>query len=388
MRISLLTGAEPHYQIGLVSGLVEQDVVIDVIGDNSLMAAPIMTHPQVRFLLLRERLDPWLPLWRKILRVIKYYARLLVYAAGTDSRLFHIQWPYKLVFLDRTIVNLYFKALGKKIVFTAHNVDQDARDETASWSNRLSLRFLYKIVDRIIVHTNKMKADLVRDFCIPDSKISVIPHGLNCALPESSLSREEARQQLNLGPNKRVLLFFGLIARYKGLDCLIRALSRAKEEGETFTLIVAGRLKGDEAYWKEIQELITREKVADQVCSRLEHIPDESVEVYFKAADVLVMPYRNIFQSGVLFVAYRFGLPVIAADVGSLREDILEGKTGLLFKPMDPVELAHVIQAYFETDLYKNLESRRLEIRSYACDRYSWGQIGSLTRNVYADLLQ
>jgi glycosyltransferase involved in cell wall biosynthesis len=111
------------------------------------------------------------------------------------------------------------------------------------------------------------------------------------------------------------------------------------------------------------------------------------MEQYFKAADVSVLPYTHIFQSGVLFLGYSFGLPVIAADVGCLREDIIEGKTGFVFTPKDANDLAKKIERYFESDLFKNLTRRRQEIQDYARARHSWNIVGELTRNVYAEML-
>ena len=96
---------------------------------------------------------------------------------------------------------------------------------------------------------------------------------------------------------------------------------------------------------------------------RAEFIPDDETETYFKAADVLVLPYRHIYQSGVLFLGHSFGLPVLAADVGSLKDDIVEGKTGFVFRPEDPDDLARVIEQYFASDLYADLNNRRKEIR-------------------------
>jgi glycosyltransferase involved in cell wall biosynthesis len=110
--------------------------------------------------------------------------------------------------------------------------------------------------------------------------------------------------------------------------------------------------------------------------------------LYFKAADVLALPYRHIFQSGVLFLGYSFGLPVVAADVGALREDIIEGKTGFVFRPGDPADLAKTIETYFSSELYRGLRNRRQEIRDYAKERHSWNVVGQLTRKVYAELLE
>jgi glycosyltransferase involved in cell wall biosynthesis len=109
--------------------------------------------------------------------------------------------------------------------------------------------------------------------------------------------------------------------------------------------------------------------------------------LYFKAADVLVLPYKHIFQSGVLFLAYNFGLPVLAADVGSLHEDVEEGETGFMFKPEDPADLARAIERYFDSDLYKELPRRRRRISDYANERHSWDTVGEMTRAVYDELL-
>src|SRR4029077_5114391 len=112
--------------------------------------------------------------------------------------------------------------------------------------------------------------------------------------------------------------------------------------------------RGAEAYWSGIQDTITRHVDPSRTFLKIEFVPDEATELYFKAADVLVLPYTEIFQSGVLFLGYSFGLPVIAADVGSMKEEIVEGRTGFLCKPRDPADIAAVIETYFESELFKN----------------------------------
>src|SRR6202007_1075034 len=120
-------------------------------------------------------------------------------------------------------------------------------------------------------------------------------------------------------------------------------------------------MKGSEKYLDEILRTIRRIESRERIISKIQFIPDEETELYFKAPDVLVLPYKEIFQSGVLFLAYSFGLPVIAADVGSFREEIIEGRTGFLCNPNDAVDLASAIEKYFVSDLYSNLMNRRPE---------------------------
>jgi len=119
----------------------------------------------------------------------------------------------------------------------------------------------------------------------------------------------------------------------------------------------------------------------------IEYIPDEETELYFKAADALILPYVRVFQSGVLFLGYSFGLPAIAADVGNLTEEIIEGETGFVFKPQDSGDLACKIDKYFNSELFQNLESRRSEVKAYANERYSWDKVAAITTMVYSRLL-
>jgi len=180
----------------------------------------------------------------------------------------------------------------------------------------------------------------------------------------------------------------GTLQPYKmRLEYLISAFTELLKRDGNYRLIIAGKPKWNEIYWNQIEQLMIDRGVRDRVIERIEHVPDAETELYFEAADVLVLPYVRIFQSGVLFLSYSFGLPVIAADVGSLKEEIIEGKTGLVFKPQDSTDLVSVIGKYFESDLFRNLESSRTEIKKYANERYSWSKVAAITTTVYSDLL-
>jgi len=233
-----------------------------------------------------------------------------------------------------------------------------------------------------------MRNELIEQFQIDETAITVIPFGVNDAVPNSNLTSLEAKKRLGIGEGEKTILFFGAIRPYKGLEYLVAAFQQlAVRQGKLRLIIAGARKKGSEEYLDAIQRTIDQEPSREQVLQKIDFIPDDETELYFKAADVAVLPYTEIFQSGVLFLAYSFGLPVIATDVGSFAEDIVEGKTGFICKPSDAAGLAEAIQKYFESDLFLELEHRRSGIREYVLSTNSWDRVGDLTIGVYSALL-
>ena len=249
---------------------------------------------------------------------------------------------------------LYYKLLGKRVVFTAHNVNAGKRDSNDSWLNRLSLKIQYSLSDHIFVHTEGMKSELVSDFDVPKSKVSVIPFGINNTVPNTSLSSAEAKRQLGIASSDKTCCFSGTLRLIKDWNIWSLPLAELLKKDRNYRLIIVGKPKGPESYWNtDSTQLLHSSGIGDRVIQKIEYVPDEETELYFKAADVLILPYTHVFQSGVLFLGYSFGLPAIAADVGSLKEEIIEGETGFVFKPRDssiwPVRLTITSRAtYFK----------------------------------------
>jgi glycosyltransferase involved in cell wall biosynthesis len=386
LDVALLTGgADSPYAFGLSTVLISNGVHLDVIAGDELDRPEFHGTSSLNFFNLRGDQRPDAGHLTKISRILIYYGRLIRYAFTARPKVFHILWNNKFEFFDRTLLMLYYKLLGKRVVLTVHNVNAGIRDSTDTWLNRLTLRIQYRLADHIFVHTEKMKSELAEDFGILDS-VTVIPFGINNAAPNTRLSSAEAKQRLGLGSHERAILFFGNIAPYKGLEYLVAAFQLIVARGGDYRLIIAGRPKSPETYWKAIQRTIDRDIDPERIMLKIEFVSDADTELYFKAADVLALPYTEIFQSGVLFLGYSFGLPVIAADVGSMREDVIEGTTGFLFAKQDPASVAAAIESYFESDLYKSLQDRRTEIRDYAHQRYSWEKVSQMTWNVYQEL--
>jgi glycosyltransferase involved in cell wall biosynthesis len=390
MKISLLRGrgGDDYYELCLLSGLLSNGLQVDYLAGDPVKDAPVLRHDHVSFYNLRGSANPDSPMAEKIVRVLKYYVRLLHYAARTDAKIFHILWLNRFVYLDRTLLTMYYKALGKRLVFTAHNVNAGSRDGTDSLLNRLTLRFMYRRLDHIIVHTEKMKQQLLEEFGVQEGNVTVLPCGINDMVSATDMTRAEARRLIGLGESERVALFFGVITPYKGLEVLLRTIAGFKSRQEPVKLIVAGKVdRGFEDYGNELRALIEEHGLRDWIVDRIGFIPDKDLEIYFKVADLLVLPYRSIYQSGVLFLAFRFGLPVIASDVGSLRDYVTEDRTGFVFRPGDADDLARAIRQYFDSPLFRDLERTRKEIIEYAAREYSWDAIGRKTAAIYGGLL-
>lgn len=381
--VSILTGGrDKPYALGLADALIEQGIPFEFLGSTQVDSPALHGHSLVTFRLIRDQKDG-VGSGRKMLRVLRMYIRLIAYAVTSRPKLFHVLWNSQLETFDRTALMAWYRLCGRRVVFTAHNVNKGKRDGNDSWWNRFTLGIQYRLVEHVFVHTERMREELKADFRVPDAKISVIPFGMNSTVPDTDLDGGEARRRLGLGETDQVLLFFGNIAPYKGLEYLVEAFLSLAEAWPRLRLVIAGRPKFGDNYWQRISDRIEDSCIANRIVRRIEYVPDEETEILFKAADVLVLPYTHIFQSGVLFLGYNFGLPVIATDVGALKEDIEIGETGFVCLPENSESLANAIRTFVTSPLYENLEARRTAIREFAAEKYSWSKVGEMTKAVY-----
>ena len=387
-KLALFTGGiDKHYASGLWQALAALGVPVDVICNPEMKDDEAESQQNLRFLTLYASAEPRRGKMGKVLAFIGVYARLMIYAATTSAEVFHVLWNYRIPVFDRTLLLLFNKLLGKRVVFTAHNINAAERDGADSFLNRFTLSFQYRNVDHIFVHTELMKQQLVEIFGVREQNVSVIPFGTYDVVPHSALTSAEAKVRLGLKRQEKAILFFGRIAPYKGIDLLVDAFLRIAPTDARYRLVIAGEpMKDAEAQWRKVQAVIDQSPVKEQVIQHTKFIADDEIEVYFKAADVLALPYTQIFQSGVLFMSYSFGLPVIGTDVGSFAHDIIEGETGFVCRRSDPEDLARTIETYFCSELFRMLEERRGKIEESIRASHSWEKAGRKTVEVYGQL--
>ncbi|XOV67383.1 MAG: glycosyltransferase [Fluviicola sp.] len=199
-------------------------------------------------------------------------------------------------------------------------------------------RYFLKQNEGFVVMSDVVMNDLLS--IKPDAKFLRIDHPTYNQFG-TGIPKEEALAKLSLPKDKKYLLFFGFIRKYKGLDLLLEALHQLDEE---YHVIVAGEVYGS---FDEYQTLIDQYQLQERVHMFTEYISDEEVKTYFSAADVCLLPYKSATQSGITAIAHHFEMPIIATDVGGLKESIEHKITGLIVEQPDKLEIANAIQAFF-----------------------------------------
>jgi glycosyltransferase involved in cell wall biosynthesis len=177
------------------------------------------------------------------------------------------------------------------------------------------------------------------------------------------VSKEEARRKLALPAEKKIILFFGFIRKYKGLDILLDAMKIIRQQSPGVLLLVAGEFYEDE---KSYRAQIEKNEIEDVLIMRTEFIADSDVKYYLCAADAVVQPYRNATQSGVTPLAYHFEKPMIVTNVGSLPSLVPHNVVGLVCEPQ-PASIAAAIIRFFE--LGENYFIPHLRTEK---EKYSW----------------
>lgn len=318
--------------------------------------------------------------FRMLLKGLEYpfgYLLFFIHYFKEKPDIIHFQWS-NIILFDAVIFRILhiFKI---PFVYTVHNIIPHQQ----KWHHQLTYNFLYKQIPYFIVHSQLNKKELSEKFRIIFERIEVIPHGnFNTFIKHPEMTQMESRNSLRLPHAEYIILFFGAILKYKGLIYLIRAFSQIHQQIKAKLLIVGKPVEGYQECENEIKKL----GLTDKIITRLEFVSNDDLELYFNSSDIVVLPYVEISQSGVVFTAFSFGKPVIATTVGSLPETILPGVNGHLVPPQNSDELGRVILKCLENP--QHLVEMSRQTKDISNREYNWIRIAGRTKTFYQTVIQ
>ena len=258
--------------------------------------------------------------------------------------------------LISVIIRLFTKS---KILFLCHNVVE----HESRWLDKQAARLVLRMGHFHIVHSEEDRRSLLA--MLPGAQVRKSFHPTSDVFDFGHVRPERVRARYGL--SGKVILFFGFVREYKGLKYLLRALPEVLDEMDV-TLLVVGE------FWKDKGEyirLVDELELGGHVVLVDRYVPNEQVGDFFAACDLVVQPYTSATGSGVIQVAFGFGKPVIATQVGCLTEVISEGKTGYLVPPGEPGGIAQAILRFFRENLAETFQNNIRE----ETDTFSWDRM-------------
>lgn len=305
------------------------------------------------------------------------FVKLFKYIKGTNEALRKskrngvtiIHFQIFAITLLETYVVYKCKKMGFKVIVTVHDVDSFNKN------NKLGLtKYFYNRVDKIIVH-NQVSYNTLSNYLSNYnnskhllSKCNIIPHGSYIGMLPDKINKVDAKKKFGISENTFTFLFFGQIKRVKGLDILLQAYSRLlKETDRSVKLIVAGKIwKDDESIYSKI---IEDNNLIPNLILDIKYIKDEDIVNYYSAADCIVLPYKKIFQSGVLLMAQSYGIPVIVSDLLGMTEIVTDQENGFVFKSESIDDLKRVLEKVMLYPDFKIIEEKAY---NKLINEYNW----------------
>ena len=311
----------------------------------------------------------------KLLESILNLSALTVRFLVSPPDVIHVQLLPMLT--SRLPFDLWFVQLcrrrGSKIVLTVHDLLPHNTGET----HRQTYYDLYQMVDRIICHSDSIKLRLCSEYSIPEEKISVIPHGpFFYDLPATN--PEQVLQSFELDPRKLLVLWQGIISPYKGVDLLLEAWKQVETSVDNVCLLIAGT--GSPEQLEQIRGQI-RHLGLERVKLQLRFISTEELVALYRAADIVVYPYRAITTSGALATGLALGKTVVASNLAVFRELLTDRENALLVDPQSHADLGRaLIELLMDAHLREQLAEN---VGQMNFGEESWSSIGDKTIECY-----
>jgi glycosyltransferase involved in cell wall biosynthesis len=330
-------GFQPKYEAGYSNGIARNDVPVVLITSDASLTEEL--DERIERKNFRGSIKPNRSKREKLANLIAYYFSLWRFLLGEGYTVHLIGLPQfkKYVKVWRYEL-LFYKWLSGRVILTVHNLVPHGKEEHFA---RSTLKRYYQTPDHLLVHSPKMKQALIEEYGVKEDRITVVNIGVS-TLPELS-EREHRQAKSKFGYNERddVILLLGNVSHYKGIDLMLQALNHQRADSR-FKVLIAGQ-GGANAYSSFLKQQIKSSPFSGDIQWINRYLTEEEVGLALKAADVLVLPYRHIDQSGVLLTGLEFGLPIVAFDVGIIRDFIKPG-LGKIVEPLDISGLMHAVE--------------------------------------------
>lgn len=315
-----------------------------------------------------------------IFKTKRKLANAIFYVIGILKSFFKAKFSshnfFHLHFFDFNILNFFacFFAtfFNVKLVLTIHDVNPFSKK-----TNPYLKRWILLLADKVIVHNEFSKKELIKDK-INLKKISVVPHGHYLDFINPKTNKIVAKKKFGL-QSKKVIMFFGMIKEEKGLDILIKSFHEVRKKNKDVVLFIAGKnYKTDN---KKYTKIINQLGLKNSCVIHNKYIPENELCDYYGCADVIVLPYKLIFQSGVLMMSSSFNVPIIVSDLEPFLDIIDDQKSGLVFKVNDVKSLAEKL--IFSINSSEKMNSYAKNNFEKIKNQYDWTKIGKLNKDVY-----
>jgi glycosyltransferase involved in cell wall biosynthesis len=306
---------------------------------------------------------------------------ICLYALLKKQNIAHIQWTWneELSTDIRLIKILQF--FGIKIVYTAQNIlpHEEGKKYYREYKQ------ICHLADAVIALSPAQKRKMTNLFELKQNKIYFAPTGIYTLKDnkEKQISKSEARKFLGVMDSDKVVLFFGYIREYKGLDTLIKAVGEIHEEIPNIKLIIAGHSVED---FRKYDTLIKSLGIERSTILHLGYISLDSIDSYFMASDVVVLPYKEESLTAIIFLAYFYDKPVIGTDVLGVAEFIEDGKSGYVVPSSNEDALAEKIKLLLLNEPL--LDYMKSYIKEELKPKYSWEKIATSIKKVYIGLMK
>lgn len=296
----------------------------------------------------------------------------------------HIHWPYPFMISNNGFITtvrstgficemMLLKMLGIKIIWTVHNII--GHEEKSKHLQLFFNRILAKLSNRLIVHCPSAREE-VKKLYGKDLPITIAYHGNYIGHYKNAITHSDARNMLKLNTDDIIFLHFGYIRSYKGVLELIDAFK--KVNNQKIKILIVGKPRDD----KIAIDILNKSKDDERIKNILRFIPDDDIQIYMNAADVIILPYKNILTSGATILAMSFGKPVVAPVAGCIK-DILNERGAFLYPTNTNSNLFEAIKNASNTDIsvLRDMGKHNFKL----IEQFRWDDIGKRIYDIYQE---